>query len=152
MTVRDAEPSEAGTIRAILRDCGLPDDIAPGEEFCFLIAEEEGRAAGTIGLESYGRTGLLRSAAVLAGSRSRRIGEALVRGLLARAASKGLREVVLLTTDAASYFARYGFREIPRSSVPPEVRNTSQFTWAHCSSAVVMRLDMTDFPEPASSS
>ena len=72
-------------------------------------------------------------------SRSRRIGFALVSAVVSRASTQGVRELYLLTTGAASYFANLGFVLINREQAPPEIRNTAQFSALCPKSAVCMR-------------
>src|SRR5688500_18290631 len=77
----------------------------------FLVARnEQSRLVGIIGLERYGNTALLRSAAVAPEYQKSGLGSRLTEDLLARATSEGVEKVVLLTATASDFFARrFGF-------------------------------------------
>ena len=81
------------------------------------MAEESGRVVGAVGLEVYGDCALLRSAVVDAGRRGSGLGIDLVESLLRHAATRGVREIYLLTTTAEHFFPRFGFVRIPRGDV-----------------------------------
>lgn len=139
-TIRKALDADLAGIRAILEECGLPTDDFTDGEVSFLLAEDGGRAVGTIGLETYPPAGLLRSAAVLPSHRNRGLGERLVAALLVEARARSLTELVLLTTTAAPFFGKLGFERIDRGAVPAAALASRQFGAARCSSAAVMRL------------
>jgi amino-acid N-acetyltransferase len=137
---RAARLRDRPAILALLQRCGLPVAGVRAWLGGFLVAEEGGKLIGCIGLEERGRFGLLRSAAVDAAERGRGIGVSLVEALLARARAQQLRSVYLLTTSAPRFFARFGFRPVERSAVPPELRRSIEFRGACPTSALVMRL------------
>jgi amino-acid N-acetyltransferase len=70
--------------------------------------------------------------------RGRGLGRALVAALLARARARGHAEVYLLTTTAAGYFARWGFRPTAREAVRPSVRRSAEWHLACCASSLAM--------------
>jgi amino-acid N-acetyltransferase len=97
---------------------------------------------GTVGIEHYGADGLLRSLAVARSARSRGVGRALMVQAMRDARQLGIRRLVLLTTTAADYFERQGWRRIERASVTGEVTTSSQFRGACPASAVCMELTL----------
>lgn len=139
ITLRDAIPADHAQIREILSasalDAGGLDDPA----MSFLLAIVDGSVVGTIGLEHHGTAGLLRSAAVAAECRGRGIGARLTAALVERARALGLREIFLLTTTAAPFFARLGFDTVERSAVHPDLLRSPQFQGGCPASAVCMR-------------
>ena len=89
-----------------------------------------GALIGCAALERHGRVRLLRSVAVAPAERGKGLGEALVRRVLDRARGEGVSTVVLLTTTAAGFFPRLGFRTVPRWEVPREVQASAEFQGA----------------------
>jgi len=139
--IRSATVADLGAVEALVTAAGLPTDgIADHFGERYAIAEGEGATIGTTGVEVYGASGLLRSAAVDAGWRGSGVGDALTRDRLRWAASRGLRDVWLLTTTAADYFPRFGFERVDRNSAPPLVQQSMQFSQTCCATAVAMRL------------
>lgn len=144
MRIRPATTGDLPAVEQLLVTTGLPVD-GVGENFRdFIVAEEENEIAGVIGLERYGATALLRSAAVAADSRGTGIGGRLVETILERAVAHGVREVYLLTTTAADYFPRFGFTEAPRSNAPEQMRASREFRGACPATAILMMRSLTD--------
>src|ERR1043166_4149605 len=83
----------------------------------------------------------IRSVVVAPEYRKHGLGRRIVRQLLDRLASRGLREFYLLTTDAEAYFKKRGFKPIDRDEVHPQIVGTRQFQ-IECTSATCMRLVM----------
>jgi amino-acid N-acetyltransferase len=63
-----------------------------------------------------------------------------VQEVLRQARGDAIAELFLLTTTAAAFFERIGFRAIHREDVPAPVRASVEFQSACPSSATVMRL------------
>jgi amino-acid N-acetyltransferase len=97
----------------------LPDGL--------LVARLDGRPAGAVGLEAAGADGLLRSLVVAPDARGRGCGRALVAALERLAAGRGIRRLYLLTTTAADFFPRLGYRPTERGRVPPGIAATAEF-------------------------
>ena len=74
--------------------------------------------------------------------RSKGLGRRIVRQLLDRLASRGLREFYLLTTTAETYFHKRGFKTIDRDEVHPQLLGSREFQDACPTSATCMRLVM----------
>lgn len=83
-----------------------------------------GHLAGVVGLETdaYGRDGLGEISGLITVSEFSGAGSGglLVDGLVARAKAVGLRALFAVTVsdDAAAFFVRRGFHEVPRSAIP----------------------------------
>jgi len=93
---------------------------------------------GVVGIEHYGRVGLLRSLAVIEAQRNHRHGRVLVSYAESWASQQGVEMLYLLTTTAAGFFARLGYEETPRSEAPAVISGTSQFAGLCPSSSIFM--------------
>ena len=139
ISIRTASEEDLSIIQTILKTQHLGYDDIGLHINNFLVAVVDGRIAGTIGMEYYGTTGLLRSAAVASDFQNQGIGEKLVSAIEASAMEHGVREIVLLTTTAETYFVRKGFVRITRGEISGEVLGSSQFAGACPSTAASMR-------------
>src|SRR5512142_248645 len=141
-TFRPATAADLGPVRDLLRAAGLPSsDVAEGRQE-FLMALQGERLVGTVGIEVYGRDGLLRSLAVADGLRRQGLGGHLHRRAVALAASRGVRTLYLLTTTAERFFAARGFDRVSREAVPDALRATPEFASLCPASAVCMRREL----------
>lgn len=120
-------PGDDPGLTAALAAEGLPvDDLAePGRRF-FRYDTLDGTTVGYGGVEIHGADALVRSVVVLPGLRGSGIGHNLLALLLARAHAAGARQAWLLTSSAAAFFARAGFREVARDDAPAAIRATRQ--------------------------
>ena len=142
ITVRQAAANDLEKVKSMLQDGGLPI-LGVAEHFdSFLVAERDNGLVGAIGLESYGDTGLLRSAIVDKQLRGTGIGSILFEHLIAEARSRGIRKLVLLTNTAEGYFAARGFRVIDRGTLTGAVTRSVEFTEACPSHAVCMEMSL----------
>lgn len=108
----------------------------------FIVARDGDRIVACGGAEAYQFAALIRSVAVDAAYRSHGLGRKIVRQLLDRLASRGLREFYLLTTTAEAYFKKRGFKTIDRDEVHPQLLSSREFQDACPSTATCMRLVM----------
>ncbi len=143
MTTRAAREGDWPAIAALLAACGLPLAGARDHLAGFRLVEEGGVVIACAALERHGRHGLLRSVAVAASARGRGHGDALVSGLLAEARAAGLRDVSLLTTTAADYFAARGFVRVGREALSAALSASAELRGACPASAVAMRRDLS---------
>lgn len=81
-----------------------------------------------IAIEPYGQDALLRSLAVYDFMRGDGWGQKLVEAAEERARRAGIASLYLLTTTAASFFERRGYRCIDRASAPAAIQTTTQFS------------------------
>ena len=140
--VRPARPTDLASVQALLTAATLPLDGVPPDLAHFLVAVQDGRVVGAIGLEPYGEAALLRSAVVDPSLRGTGVGERLVHALLEVARTQGTRELVLLTTTAEAWFPRFGFSRIAREAAPASLHASEEFKGACPASAVTMRLQL----------
>lgn len=140
---------DLAAVRTLLAAAQLPLDGLE-EQFgaSYAVAECAGRVVGAEGIETYGDAGLLRSAVVDDRWRGKGVGDALTRDRLAWARARGLREVYLLTTTAASYFPRHGFIRIDRATAPDALQQSREFAEACPATAVAMRVVLTPDQTP----
>jgi amino-acid N-acetyltransferase len=143
--LRAASAGDYDQVVRLLRAADLPTAGLQPSLPDFLVAEENGRVVGAVGLEVYGEAALLRSAVVDDARRGSGVGSDLVAELLVRAGRRGVREIYLLTTTAEHYFPRFGFTRVGRDAVAPALRASEEFGGACPESAVTMRkfLDRT---------
>ena len=144
MRLRNATDSDLTQVQTLLTASDLPVDGVAEHLADFLVAENNGRIQGVIGLERYGSRGLLRSAVVARDARGSGIGGQLVNKLLERAKSSGVEDLYLLTTTAEKYFPRFGFEATTRAEVPVSVQQSVEFRGACPETAVVMRRSLGD--------
>ena len=142
ITIAPARAEDLDAIKALLVESNLPTAGVDDHWKTFLIATDDGKLIGCGGAEAYQFAALIRSIAVKPEYRSHGIGRRLVRQLLDRLASRGLREFYLLTTTAEEYFKKRGFKPIDRDEVHPQLLSSREFQDACPSSAVCMRLVM----------
>ena len=146
-----AHPGDLNGVLTLLDESGLPRDGVAEHFGDFLVAHAADRVLGVVGLEHYGACALLRSLAVAPTHRGRGLGAALTRAIVDRARASGVESLVLLTTTAAGFFSRLGFRPIARDEADAPVRGSVEFTTVCDESATCMRRDLqkpTTIPVP----
>ena len=141
-TIRPARTEDWPGIRALLEGRNLPIDGADSHVADFLVATDAASnvAIAVAGLERYGEVGLVRSVAVADDVAAQGLGSALVRTLLQRARERGIGAVYLLTTTAAGWFPRFGFRVVRREDLPQVLEKSAELRGACPSTAVAMEL------------
>jgi amino-acid N-acetyltransferase len=143
IAIRSATPSDLPAVESLLRASSLPTiGIAPVIED-FLVAESGTDVVGVVGMEYCCSYGLLRSTAVSPDYRGKGVARQLVEQVIARAESRGINALYLLTTTAETYFPSFGFVKTTRDAVPGEIQSTDEFRGACPASATVMSLDLS---------
>jgi len=137
--LRTAQESDLPAVLALLGRALLPTAGVGQAQSHFVLAESDGRLVGVVGLELYGESALLRSAAVEESWRGSGVGRVLVERALDVARERGIDDVFLLTTTAEHYFPRFGFSCVSRDSVTPGLKSSIEFQETCPASAVVMR-------------
>ncbi|MCU1347921.1 MAG: acetyltransferase family protein [Acidobacteria bacterium] len=142
ITISPAGAADLERIKALLTAAELP--VAGVDEHwkTFIVAREGETIVACGGSEAYQFAALIRSIAVAPSHRGHGLGRRIVRQLLDRLASRGLREFYLLTTTAEDYFKKRGFKTIDRDEVHPQLLSSREFQDACPDSAVAMRLVM----------
>ena len=139
VALRIARETDLPAVLGLLGKAQLPTAGVADSPSHFVMAESEGKLVGVVGLEVYGQSALLRSAAVEESWRGSGVGRVLVERALDLARERGIEDVFLLTTTAEHYFPRFGFTCVSRDSVAAGVRSSSEFQEACPVSATVMR-------------
>ena len=89
---------------ALLGEVNLPIEGVAEHFSHFLLARDDSRLVGCVGLEVYGEVALLRSLAVVPRQQKTGLGRQLTEQILKSAKASGARDVVLLTTTATDFF------------------------------------------------
>lgn len=142
ITIAPATAADVDFIKALLTASELPTDGVDDHWKTFIVAREGNAIVACGGSEAYQFAALIRSVAVAPTHRGKGLGRRIVRQLLDRLASRGLREFYLLTTTAEEYFHKRGFKTIDRDEVHPQLLSSREFQDACPASAVAMRLVM----------
>lgn len=129
-------------ITKILLDAGLPPDELETWIDNFLLLSVEGKTIGCIGLETWGKVGLLRSFVISEDYRSKGLGIKLYNRLIALAKEKKLSSILLLAKGASIFFEKNGFKFIDRNDAPESVKKSIQFNLEECRVYNVMKLDI----------
>jgi N-acetylglutamate synthase-like GNAT family acetyltransferase len=125
-------------IEALLRAAGLPLDGAREHLDQFIVGVDGGEIRCVGGFERYESIALLRSVAVADVLRGGGVGEQLLARLMAEARGAGVGAVYLLTTTAASFFAKRGFRQVARAQAPAALQLSREFQGVCPASATLM--------------
>jgi amino-acid N-acetyltransferase len=142
VVIAPATEKDVAEIKRLLVASDLPTAGVDEHWKTFLVARDGDRVVGCGGSEPYQVAALIRSVVVDSDYRAHGLGRRIVRQLLDRLASRGLREFYLLTTTAEEYFVKRGFKTIDRDEVHPQLLASREFQDACPSSAVCMRLQM----------
>ena len=127
--LRGAEPRDWESIRSLLADSDLPVEDLDAEGLDnFLVAVDTEEIVGMIGLEPFGRTGLLRSLVVAGNVRCAGLGGDLVTALESSARGAGIESLWLLTIDAERFFEGRGYSIVERDAAPDRIRQTKEFS------------------------
>ena len=125
----------------LLIDLDLPTEGVHEHIANFIVAREGDRLVACGGAEAYQFAALIRSIGVHPDYRRQGLGRRMVRELLDRLSSRGLREFYLLTESAEGFFRKRGFKVCDRDEVHPQLLSSKEFEVCP-ESAVCMRLQM----------
>jgi len=106
----------------------------------FVVATENGRVVGAIGMEVYGDIGLIRSLVVASNMRGRKVARRLVKQLIARAHTRQVGALYLLSGPADNLFASFGFEKMARADMPTKLYVSSEMQGSSSTSPTGMRL------------
>jgi amino-acid N-acetyltransferase len=142
MTTVFHQPTRA-TVEPLLRAADLPTDDLDALDFAHFVAiGDPAQPDGVVGIELHGEAALLRSLVVAPVKRGTGDGRALVAAIEQHARAHGVRRMYLLTTTAAPFFARLGYRDTPRPGAPDAIRATREFSSLCPSTAAFMSRDL----------
>jgi amino-acid N-acetyltransferase len=130
-------------IKQLLTDSNLHyEDIITGQLKHFLLGWDGPRLVAVVGLEIRDHSALLRSLAVEADYRNRKIATKLVVDIEAYAKSLKMDSLYLLTMTAEEFFSRRGYQKTARNSAPAGIQETTEFKNLCPVSAVCMVKDL----------
>jgi N-acetylglutamate synthase-like GNAT family acetyltransferase len=126
MIIREATEADRATVVELIETAGLSARgvLTPGSRYW--LAEVEGEAIGTVGLELGDGAALLRSAAVLPAWRGRSIGTLLREQASTSVVADGVKQIYLFSTDAGPYWIKQGFVEVPVPELVAALPNSFQ--------------------------
>lgn len=137
--IRPAAASDWPGICGLLELEGLPtDDLSVQVMSNFVIAQDDIRLLGAVGVELHGDLALLRSLVVAPTGRRQGIGRRLTQAVEATAAHAGVQSIFLLTQSAVGFFETLGYRPSQRSQAPTAIQSSRQFSSLCPASAVLM--------------
>jgi amino-acid N-acetyltransferase len=116
----------------------LHEDLDPRQLNHFRTAWDGSRLVGVVGLEIKGDCALLRSLAVDAAYRNRKIATGLIGDIEKYAKSMNLSRLYLLTMTAENFFSRCGYQKTDRNSAPATILETTEFKSLCPATAVCM--------------
>ncbi len=138
ITIIPANPTDRTAVIELLQSQNLPTQDLPARIENFILAKENGKVTGSVGLEIYGKYALLRSLAVATAHQGNGLGKTLYKAALELAQNKKVQELYLITTTAAPFFKKAGFMQIKRTDAPASIAATAQFTTICASTGIVM--------------
>ena len=138
MNYRQAINTDLKQIKELLKMSRLPSKDCEEHIKNFIVTEEKNKIVGIGGLEIYGPLGLVRSIVVKADYQNRGVAREIYQLIESMAIRSGVKELYLLTENAAEYFKKLGFSAQLRAKTPPPIRETRQFKELCPSSATVM--------------
>lgn len=140
--IRRAQRKDQEAINELLLGFKLPLD-GLGDAKLWVLQSGDGELLGTAGLEIYGTQGLLRSVAVKEGLQHRGYGALLVKHVVAQARKSQVKDLYLLTTTAAEYFKKFGFKVEDRENVTGSIVDSVEFKSACPKTATLMHYALT---------
>jgi amino-acid N-acetyltransferase len=140
MNIRAARSDDLGAIKALLAENELPvADVDAALLVDFLVAEDAGgKIVGSVGLERFGHSALLRSLATARKARKAGLGTRLLAHAELMARASDVSELWLLTTTAAGFFRRAGYADVDRGTASADVQASAQFAELCPASAVCL--------------
>ncbi len=127
MMIEASLPAGETWIRQLLILSDLPDADIPPVQLChFLTLKEKGQGIGIVGVEAFGRFGLLRSLAVDPRYRRRGFASQLVEKAGEYAASPKIESLYLLTIRAEGFFPKRDYQRVQRNSAPISVSTAKE--------------------------
>src|SRR5512147_1296782 len=108
VTYSFAQPGDKSHIRRLLSACGLPTLYVHRHLKSFMVAKAGKKIVGVIGVEGYGRVGLLRSLCVRRPYRGQGIAKMLNVKMLAHARVLGVDKLYMFTFAAEKFASKLG--------------------------------------------
>jgi amino-acid N-acetyltransferase len=129
--IREAMKDDLKAIKSLLDSTSLPS-VDIGKHLAnFFVLENEGDIIGTIGMELYGDTALLRSLAVKKDFQNKGYGQKLYHALISKAKKMDVINIYLLTETAIGFL-------VGRDVVPTVIKKTYEYSTLCPEGAVCM--------------
>ena len=126
--IREAKIDDLNKIKSLLYNASLPSVDIEIHLPNFLVMETSAILIGTIGMEYYDDTALLRSLAVHKSFRKKGYGKELYKALKTKLEKLNINYVYLLTETAEGFFSKEGFQKIARQDVPSSIKQTQEYS------------------------
>lgn len=145
LRIERATKTDYPAIVVLLQKTELPPDGIEAHFENFLVIRHPEAVAGpefligSVGLEIYQDSALLRSLSVHPDYQGLGLGSRLVNNIIEVAKGKGISHLFLLTNTAETFFKKRGFVIVTRDKVPAEMKQSIEFTTL-CTSAPSMML------------
>lgn len=140
-----AKKTDHAAVVVLLKEADLPPDGIELHMEDFLIIRHPEAVAGpqfiigSVGLEVYGESALLRSLAVHTDFQRMGLGSRLVTSIIGVAKERGINRLFLLTDTAEEFFKKRDFIIVTRDKVPSDMKQSIEFTTLCTSSPSMMR-------------
>ena len=128
ITYNLANAEEIEAITLLLEQNNLPVSDIRESAIDFIVAKNNSKLIGCVGLEKKGDHGLLRSFAVESEFRNLGVGTELYQRILKHALQFNIRSIHLLTNTASEYFSKVGFVVTDRINAPNAITETIEFS------------------------
>ena len=139
LTITKTSNQDLPKVLALLKLVNLPVEGVKEHFQDYFLMKKDNMVIGTIGIEIYENSGLLRSLAVHPTFQRAGIGQKLVDRIEVYSAEKGLNIIYLLTDTAEKFFLKLGYRIIPREETDSHIKQSIEFTTLCPSSPVMMK-------------
>ena len=136
LLIKKASITDLQGIHQLLEELDLPITGVSEHLDNFLLSIHNDRRTGIIGLELYGKIGLLRSVGVRTSYQGKRIGDDLMVAIQEFAKFKSVEQIYLFTDTAERWFERYGFTTISNDQLDPLLQQSKEYSL--CESSVKM--------------
>ncbi|MFW9805693.1 MAG: arsenic resistance N-acetyltransferase ArsN2 [Candidatus Thorarchaeota archaeon] len=147
LRIERANESDYSAVVNLLNKTNLPPDDVERHIANFLVIRDPEAVAGSeflvgsVGLEIYEDSALLRSLAVHPDFQGKGLGTSLVNGIIEVAKEKGINRLFLLTDTAEKFFEKKGFVLVTRDQVPEDMKRSVEFTTL-CTSSPSMMIEI----------
>ncbi len=142
LEVIQANINETKKVEHLLEECKLSIKGLNEHIHNFYLAKLDNKIIGSVGIEIYGKYGVIRSTAVLPEHRKKGIGAKLAGHMLDYAREKGIEELYLKTENEATFFKSVGFIGVSPDHIPEEVRHSEMLAESCCSTADTMFMSL----------
>jgi N-acetylglutamate synthase-like GNAT family acetyltransferase len=126
--IRKASEKDLLPIQRLLAKAGLQEGAMEDHLKDFLVVENENhQVIGTVGVECFGKEGLLRSLVIDAPNWTSYRSLEFLQVALAHAKEKGVETVYLCAKQASELFAILGFKQMDQDQLPESIKTSSHF-------------------------